>query len=779
MGWAESAPARRTARGEIVAHGQATRVQSVRIKLLVPAVIAIAGLVTTGGLLTTAAISDANTAAGAHQIVNLTAATVELDSQVENEMTEIDAQQQRGGTVGIQLLRAQQARTDRARLAYATLAQDVGQAVPQLRPLFDRVDGLLSQLSVARISVAGNVSEAAEGRGTYADLDVALLGLLETLPTALSDPDLSDRARSLASLAAATRLAAAQRDLLRAVLVRHQFQAGEQVALAGLRGGEQQRIEEFQRTASPDDLVRWRAIQKSPDVRDAGVIKSGVLDDAPGALAGDADVWYVAQTAVIRLMRDVAADVSDGLLSVADTYERDAITRAVVVGICVFLFAAGTLALAIAVAARTSFRLRRLRRSALAVAYDELPTVISQVATAPDATAVNRLIQGRSALEDTEFGGPDEVGQVAATLHAVHRAALRLAADQAILRLDVSALFVALSRRGQSLVNRQLQLIDDFEAVETNPETLSRVFAIDHLAARMRRNEENLLVLAGGEPTRQFTSPEPLHDIIRAAGAEIEAYGRVDIAAIAEVNVVSFVVGDLVHLLAELLENATSYSAPTTRVRVSARQALEGVGITIFDEGIGMTPAQVDEANARLAEPEALTSALAGTMGLLVVARLAARRGIKVHLRSTLSSGTIAFVDLPNAILSAPSLHQQSVSVGAVPAANWRPTRRQLDRRRDARAYPSLAISPSEMDVTVTAEMKSVLARLAETETDGASSTGDLPHRTPGDLLVPDPEHAYANPAAEKGTVAPLDPEVVRARLSSLAGGIAAARRQT
>ena len=186
--------------------------------------------------------------------------------------------------------------------------------------------------------------------------------------------------------------------------------------------------------------------------------------------------------------------------------------------------------------------------------------------------------------------GPDEIGELATAFGAVHRQALRLAADQALPRMEVQAMFVALSRRGQTLVQRQIHLIDEFGRDEADPDALARLFALDHLAARMRRNEENLLVLAGGEPGRWITRPVAIVDLVRAAAQEIEEYRRVEVGEVPDHAIGANVAGDVIHLLAELLENATSYSPPSTMVRVAARRTVEGLVIRVRDNGIGMPP---------------------------------------------------------------------------------------------------------------------------------------------------------------------------------------------
>ena len=186
----------------------------------------------------------------------------------------------------------------------------------------------------------------------------------------------------------------------------------------------------------------------------------------------------------------------------------------------------------------------------------------------------------------------DEIGEVAEAFVAVHRSAVSVAVEQAPMRRTVNAMFVNLARRSQVLVERQLELLDELEREESDPDQLDNLFKLDHLAARMRRNDDSLLVLAGSESTRRWSDPVALPAVVLAAVAEIEHYPRVRHEAIDPVHVVGHAVGDLVHLLAELLENATVFSPPHTPVQVTARGG-ERVGaiIEISDDGLGMSPA--------------------------------------------------------------------------------------------------------------------------------------------------------------------------------------------
>jgi hypothetical protein len=370
----------------------------------------------------------------------------------------------------------------------------------------------------------------------------------------------------------------------------------------------------------------------------------------------------------------------------------------------------------------------------------------------------------------------------------------------------VAALFVALSRRGQTLVQRQLQLIDEFERNETDPHRLSRLFAIDHLAARMRRNEENLLVLAGGEPGRRIASVVPLVDVVRAAAAEIEDYDRVDPVGLADVGIVATAARDLIHLLAELLENATFFSPPRSRVRVTGRRDVDGLQLSVYDEGIGLPPTQLNEANARLAGPTQLTAELAGTMGLLVVSRLAARHSIGVSLRSAHRGGTVAVVLLPNALLApAPSVTEHTAAMlrrrvtqtevvegEVLPATQELPTvvgRAAVGATRTPAGSSGGSEpvadtgsgSPTVPDADPGADRPTEPVPADRPAGDPApqpaGSNGHLPRRRPGGLLDGAAVGADDQAAADDARVRPPDPDQVRARLAGLASGLAAAAR--
>lgn len=312
-----------------------------------------------------------------------------------------------------------------------------------------------------------------------------------------------------------------------------------------------------------------------------------------------------------------------------------------------------TLALAIGlcwlVSRSITVPLRSLTRQATAMANSRLPSAVVEVLDTPLGEDVRV-----ASVAPVRVATRDEVGEVADALNVVQDTALRLAVEQAVLRRNIADSYLNLGRRNQSLLARQLDFITGLENHETDPEALANLYRLDHLATRMRRNAESLLVLAGIEPPRQWTTPVSVLGVVRAALGEVEDYQRVIVRDIEPATILGVAAADLAHLLAELIENALTFSDGHLPVDVKGRRQAGGYVLAVIDTGTGMDTAALDVANRRLAGAESFTVAPSKYLGHYVAGNLAARHGIVVRLQSTPGRrGTAATVALPPGLLVA------------------------------------------------------------------------------------------------------------------------------
>ncbi|MFF8944758.1 nitrate- and nitrite sensing domain-containing protein [Streptomyces sp. NPDC014864] len=355
--------------------------------------------------------------------------------------------------------------------------------------------------------------------------------------------------------------------------------------------------------------------------------------------------WWAANTLRFDAYEKIESDMADKAVNEASNIADDAQRSTFITSAIVLVALLAAFILAGMVARQMSRSMRQLRNAAFGIAEQRLPMLVDQLSRTDPGRVDTRVAP-------IPITSTDEIGEVARAFDQVHREAVRLAAEQALLRGNINAIFTNLSRRNQSLIEGQLTLITDLENNEADPDQLENLFRLDHLATRMRRNGENLLVLAGEEPGRRWDQPVPLVDVLRAASSEVEQYERIELSGVPEAEIHGRAVTDLVHLLAELLENATTFSSPQTKVRVTATRLPDGrVMIEIHDKGIGLTAEDFADINHKLANPPTVDVAISQRMGLFVVGRLADRHGIRVQLRpSGEQAGTTSLVMLPDAI---------------------------------------------------------------------------------------------------------------------------------
>ena len=434
--------------------------------------------------------------------------------------------------------------------------------------------------------------------------------------------------------------------------------------------------------------VEGYRLMTSPSIRAQG--QAGVLTQGLAA-------WDTGSGDELSAMQNTETLIAGNIAARAGQLQQSAQRTAITYGVITVVVLLIVLLAAVIVARSLVLPLRRLRAGALNIASVQLPERVRLLTETPDAAA---------SMEVAPINVPykDEIGEVARAFDQVHSEAVRLAGEQALLRSTFNAMFVNLSRRSQSLNERLARMIDNLEQNEADPDRLGSLFSMDHLVTRMRRNSENLLLLAGHENPRKRAESVSLADVARAAISEIEQYNRVALNVAPGVAVIGAAVSDVAHLLAELIENATIFSPKDTPVHVVMQEVPSGgVLIEIKDQGIGVSEARLADMNWRLDNPPVIDVSVSRHMGLFAVARLAERHRVRVRLRSAAPQGLSALVWLPESVVERTGIYG--------PVGGWQ------SRLADAGSEPQFAAG----------------GRLLEEMPEGAvalaSSNGAIDHR--------------------------------------------------
>ncbi|WP_318306256.1 sensor histidine kinase [Amycolatopsis solani] len=351
------------------------------------------------------------------------------------------------------------------------------------------------------------------------------------------------------------------------------------------------------------------------------------------------DQWRTAARQVGDALMGIFVAQSSNASQAAIDDADSTFTESLIAGVIAVLFAVFVVFVAVRLSNRLIGRLHRLREDTLDAAEVRLPELVARVQAGEPVD----LEEGGHFLDH----GTDEIGQVADAFNKAQQTAIAAAIDEAKTREGTKTVFLNIAHRSQVIVHRQLKVLDQAERKQEDPEQLDTLFQLDHLSTRARRNAENLIILGGGQPGRQWRNPVGLAELVRGASAETEDFARVKTAVLPQIAIRGPVVGDLVHLLAELIDNATSFSPPQSRVEIRGNVVGKGVVIEVEDQGLGLEPDQTEEINGMLADPPDFgIMALSDEprLGLFVVARLAARHGIQVHLRESAYGGTRAIV---------------------------------------------------------------------------------------------------------------------------------------
>ncbi len=587
------------------------------------------------------------------RLVTLSADARSLIDGLQRERTQTTALLSQGTASGSPELDATRGVVDRAVAQLNTAAKKAVEFDGSIAGPSKEASDQLARLRGLREQVSGGQLEPVQSITEYTAVTTALLKLDTALAAGIGDDAIGGTPSALHDLQVAKEELSLGQALVSYGITRGTLAPTElnQLRTAEIRLAD--RLADFRAAATQAQRQDFDSTVAGPNFQ----TRDGLVRTALGEKSAktnpirdvNAQQWTDSSGAVISRVNDVSSRLGDQIGNASAKLVEDSSSGAGLLAVLLF----GALVLAAAVVfliTRQLLRsLRVLRASALDVAERQLPA------------AVQNIQEGREQSTDVQpvpVENGDEIGEVARAFDAVHSQALRLAVEQAAMRTGYGAVFVNLSRRSQSLVQRQLQMIERLERDEEDADQLATLFQLDHLATRMRRNNENLMVLSGAEPGRRSSAPVTTTDVLRAAVSEIEQYQRVVVQPPPEARIVGYAASDLMRLIAELLDNATAFSAPETRVTVATRFVDGGaLVVDIMDKGIGMNEAEVADANARLTEAATVDLATSRRMGLFVVGRLASRHHIGVALHGGKDiTGVRATVTVPaDLVMDGPS----------------------------------------------------------------------------------------------------------------------------
>ncbi|HEX6358046.1 nitrate- and nitrite sensing domain-containing protein [Actinophytocola sp.] len=631
------------------------------VVLLVPTLAALAF----AGLRVYTQIRDANDLDYLLQQVDLHAKVYEAADQIQREgvLTALFAANNRQGDRGP--IDVQQRATDGAIDDVRTAAASFyGESDASVRTDYERLFFQLDNLPVLRQVASSTQLDGVTVAGQYADIVGSLLQVSQLTRADVGDGQLTARMNALNAIATAKAQMAQQIAVVAATAQVGAPRPSELTEIQAAIARHDSALVTFNAVASPVELQRLNDTLVAPALDAVKQVRQYVLVRGADGQNIGIDVAKFVQDggATLGLYRTIEqgelSDLRDSIANLRNG-QQEATLRDAAIVLAVLLLA---VLLALMVARSLLKPLRVLRSNALDVAYSRLPQTVRRILADPDPVAASK-----NAVEPVPVFTREETGQLARSFDAVQEQAVLMATEQALLRDNINSIFVNLSRRSQALVERQLALIDRLEQDEQDPDQLASLFELDHLATRMRRNSESLLVLSGTGLSRQLSRPVPASDVVGAAVSEVEHYARIEVASAPDVAVQGRAVSDLVHVIAELLDNATFFSPADKKVIVRmAMTRKKELAIQITDQGVGMSDEEIAATNARLADPPDLDVAVTRRMGLYVVARLAKRHSIVVRLRDNedIEGGLIARINVPADLVQPLGAPQRPTSPG-------------------------------------------------------------------------------------------------------------------
>ncbi|GLY82575.1 hypothetical protein Airi02_005070 [Actinoallomurus iriomotensis] len=554
------------------------------------------------------------------------------------------------GAPGVQqraALSSQRLRTDAAVAKFRKLAQAERVKLAQDKTLKQAIAaGLvqLSQLPQDRAKVDSGMIGFEEAQNAYSTAVESLFTIDDSLAS-LDDKKYAKDVRVSLQLNRAAEVVSQENALVSGVLASGRLARSEYLQLVQVIGAQRytfgkalEAIEGSDRATyevltSDGPFTRMRALENTL------LNKSRLNHPAPVTSAQ----WRAVADPTTTQLSKAVFDYGDKLVDRATPIAIGVIVRLLLAGGLGLLAVIASIIVSITTARDLMRQLEKLRIAARELADKRLPGVVERLGR-------GEKVDVASEAPPLRFG-EDEVGQVGHAFNSVQETAIRTAVEQAELRRGIRDILLSLARRSQALVHRQLTLLDTMERRQDDSAELEDLFHVDHLATRMRRNAENLIVLSGATPARGWRRPVPMIDVVRSAVAEVEDYTRVTVMPMGEVALAGRAVGDIVHLLAELIENAVSFSPPYTQAQVSGHPVAHGYAVEIEDRGLGMTDEILADINERVTDPPEFNLSSSAHLGLYVVGRLAMRYDVKVSLKHSSYGGTTAVVLIPHELV--------------------------------------------------------------------------------------------------------------------------------
>jgi signal transduction histidine kinase len=560
-------------------------------------------------------------------------------------------------------LDAQRLKTDAALGAYESAVDkiDPGEDNPAATDALKQAETRLRTLTTSRISVEEIQSIPVRAIANFKLITTALIDVNSSLVQSANDAELLLGLTTVANYERVKEARANEAAILTTAVVRGEFsdEAGGRCEVVTTdcvsytdattaSNDVAQATDTFSEFATPEDKRVQRAAEAGLQFDD---LKQTVLEQGQdnNVVLVSADEFLPASFDMVSKLKVAEDGFIAGVNNTANQLASDASSTALLYLIFTAIAVAAALVIAFLVARATTVPLRKLTSAAYTLSTDKLPGLVERLRN-PDETDEPLS----ATLTPIDINSKDEIGQLADAFNSIQQVTVEVAEEQAqLLRKGIGDIFINLARRNQTLLDRQIEFIDQLEANEEDPDQLDNLFKLDHLATRMRRNAESLLVLAGAEPPRRRGRPVSLADVVRVAIGEVEDFARIQLLALDDATVGGNVAVDLAHLLSELMENATHFSPPDTIVEIVGHRADDrSYVISVSDQGIGMSADQLGEANIQLSRPPLVGLALSRSLGFIVIGRLAQRFGISVKLTASPSGGVTALVTLPRDLVT-------------------------------------------------------------------------------------------------------------------------------